>query len=107
MLGRGPIAPARGFVALRPSPEPFCPGYVTGVVTRRYKKVYGGAPGVRWLLVLGLALDVLGTIWLLQGLNVLGGSPMTGDRFWAWMGLVLIVVGTLLLILDVRRSRRV
>ena len=47
------------------------------------------------LLIVGVLIDVVGAIWLLQGLNLLGGSPMSGEPFWAIMGGVLIVIGTL------------
>ncbi|MEA2642011.1 MAG: hypothetical protein QOF51_3405 [Chloroflexota bacterium] len=58
----------------------------------------------RWIAVGGVVLDLLGTIWLLQGLNILGGSRMTGDPFWAEVGAVLIAVGTVLVVVGVRRS---
>ena len=52
-------------------------------------------------------MDLVGLIWLLQGLNVLGGSVMTGDPFWARTGLVLIVIGTIIVVLGLlRRSRQ-
>ena len=51
----------------------------------------------RLLLVLGVALDALGLIWMLQGLNYLGGSFMTGDPFWARTGLALMVFATAIL----------
>jgi hypothetical protein len=44
---------------------------------------------MRWFAVAGVAMDLVGLIWLLQGLNVLGGSVMTGDPFWARIGLAL------------------
>ena len=52
-------------------------------------------------------MDLVGLIWLLQGLNVLGGSVITGDPFWARAGLVLIVIGTIIVVLAfLRRSRQ-
>jgi hypothetical protein len=49
---------------------------------------------VRWAVVIvGLMLDFVGAIWLLQGLNILGGSPMTGDPIWAIAGLVALALG--------------
>ena len=56
------------------------------------------------LLIAGALLDLLGTIWALQGLNVLPGSFMTGDPFWAGAGAVAIVIGMLLIILAMRRK---
>jgi hypothetical protein len=49
---------------------------------------------MRWGLVAGgIAADLVGSIWIAQGLNVLGGSPMTGDLFWAFAGVVLSIIG--------------
>ena len=62
---------------------------------------------MRWTVVAGgVVLDLLGTIWLLQGLNILGGSPMTGDPFWAVAGLVVIIVGALIVALGLIRGER-
>jgi hypothetical protein len=43
-----------------------------------------------------------GVVWLLQGLNVLPGSFMTGQAFWAFMGAVCLVVGSGLLYVGLR-----
>ena len=43
--------------------------------------------------IFGALLAILGTIWVLQGLNILPGSFMTGDIKWAIYGGVAIVVG--------------
>ncbi len=56
-------------------------------------------------ILLGLVLDLLGGIWVLQGMNVLGGSPMTGVRFWAVAGVALVIVGTIVLVLSLRPTR--
>lgn len=43
-----------------------------------------------WARIVGGAIAVLiGLVWVLQGLNVLPGSVMTGDLKWFWIGLVL------------------
>lgn len=47
----------------------------------------------RGLLALALLLWLFGGIWLLQGINVLSGSVMSGDPFWAQVGGVLVVLG--------------
>lgn len=58
----------------------------------------------RWaLMVSGVVLALLGTVWLLQGLNLLPGSFMTGQVFWAWAGLLTLVVGIGLLFAAARR----
>jgi len=36
---------------------------------------------------------LIGAVWLLQGVGVLGGSPMTGQTRWAVIGGALLVVG--------------
>ena len=56
------------------------------------------------LLVVGVLLDLLGSIWMLQGMNVLPGSFMTGQPFWAGAGAVAVVVGMGLVILAMKRK---
>ncbi len=55
-------------------------------------------------IVRGLAvvLIALGVIWILQGINVLPGSFMTGQIQWAYRGGVAAGVGVLLLVLTWR-----
>ncbi len=57
----------------------------------------------RVLTVLGVLLVIFGAVWFFQGIDVLPGSFMTGQRRWAvnggiaaGVGLVLIVVARLL-----------
>lgn len=47
----------------------------------------------RTRLVLGLVLVLVGLVWFLQGVGVLGGSPMTGVTLWAVVGPALALVG--------------
>lgn len=47
----------------------------------------------RTRLALGLVLVVVGLVWFLQGVGVLGGSPMTGVTLWAVVGPALALVG--------------
>ena len=59
-----------------------------------------------WALIgAGIVLDLVGTIWMLQGLNVLGGSPMSGQSFWAGAGLAVVIAGLGLVVIGVRRLR--
>ena len=59
----------------------------------------------RWpLLGIGLALMLTGAVWILQGLDLLKGSFMTGQAFWAWMGAVAILAGLPVLMRGFRRS---
>ena len=48
--------------------------------------------------VVSVILIVLGTIWFLQGINVLPGSFMTGQIQWAVYGLIAVAVGIGLLV---------
>jgi hypothetical protein len=58
---------------------------------------------MRWALVAGgVVLDFVGSVWIAQGLNLLGGSPMTGEPFWAVVGVVLSIVGICAIVLGVR-----
>ena len=50
------------------------------------------------LRVAGIVLIVFGCIWLLQGMNVLPGSFMTGQIRWAVYGGIAVVVGIGLLV---------
>jgi hypothetical protein len=53
--------------------------------------------------ILAVLSILMGLIWILQGVNILPGSFMTGDIHWAWRGAVAAVVGILLLVLVNRR----
>ena len=49
------------------------------------------------LNVFGVLLVLIGTVWILQGINVLPGSFMTGQIKWAYYGGVAFLIGALLL----------
>lgn len=53
---------------------------------------------------LGIVLAVIGLIWILQGMGVLPGSFMTGQRQWAYRGAGLAIVGLLILRFTRRRT---
>jgi len=55
------------------------------------------------LSIVGLLLVLLGGIWVLQGINVLPGSFMTGQIRWAVYGGIAIAAGIVLLL---RANRR-
>jgi len=62
----------------------------------------------RWVgPVVGVLLVLLGGLWILQGVGVVGGSFMTGSRLWLVIGLVLVVAGVALLLRLRRRPRGV
>ena len=43
--------------------------------------------------VLGGVLVVIGLVWFLQGIDVLGGSAMSGVTLWAIVGPIVAIVG--------------
>ena len=55
------------------------------------------------LNVLGILCLLAGCVWLLQGINILPGSFMTGQTKWAIYGALMAVVGIALLISGRRR----
>ncbi len=55
-------------------------------------------------LVLGALLVVVGVVWTLQGLDILGGSAMSGVTFWAVVGPLVALAGIVLLVLTRRRG---
>ena len=58
---------------------------------------------MKWvLLVVGILLVLTGIVWTLQGLDVLGGSAMSGVTLWAVVGPIVVVVGAVLLFRGLR-----
>ena len=58
------------------------------------------------LTVVAVILILLGGLWTLQGLDVVGGSAMSGVAFWAIAGPVVAGLGVaLLLVVWGRRPR--
>jgi hypothetical protein len=55
--------------------------------------------------ILGGLMIAVGIIWILQGVNILPGSFMTGQIAWAWRGTFIAITGILLVWL-VNRNRR-
>lgn len=45
------------------------------------------------LNVVGVLLALVGTVWFLQGINVIPGSFMTGQRQWAIYGGIALLGG--------------
>lgn len=59
---------------------------------------------MKWvLLAVGVLMVLTGAIWTLQGLDVLGGSVMSGVTLWAIIGPIVIVAGLVLAFLGARR----
>ena len=59
------------------------------------------------LVALGAVLVVVGVVFALQGLNVLGGSGMSGKTTWAVIGPIVAVVGLGVAAVGVRGRRSV
>jgi hypothetical protein len=53
-------------------------------------------------LVVGGLLVIFGVVFMLQGLNVLGGSGMSGKTLWAVLGPIIALVGAYLLVTALR-----
>jgi len=45
------------------------------------------------LNIVGVLLVIIGSVWFLQGINVVSGSVMTGQMRWAVRGGILVVAG--------------
>ncbi|MEV4508824.1 hypothetical protein AB0K00_07680 [Dactylosporangium sp. NPDC049525] len=59
---------------------------------------------MKWVLVIVGALLVLsGVVWTLQGLNLVGGSSMSGNTIWAVIGPITAIVGAVLFLRGVRK----
>ena len=53
--------------------------------------------------IIGIVAILLGALWSLQGAGYVGGSFMSGDRTWLYIGLTTVLVG--LVVLFVARKR--
>jgi hypothetical protein len=56
------------------------------------------------LIAIGAVLIVFGAVWFLQGIDVLGGSAMSGQTLWAVVGPIVAVVGAGVLVRALRRE---
>jgi len=57
------------------------------------------------LIVVGVIALGTGAVWVGQGLSLIPGSVMTGDRMWFNIGLIVGLVGIILVVLGLRRPR--
>jgi uncharacterized membrane protein HdeD (DUF308 family) len=57
------------------------------------------------LNIVGVVLMLLGTIWVLQGINVLPGSFMSGQSRWAVRGAILVFAGIAMLVRANRKKK--
>ena len=56
------------------------------------------------LVGVGALLVLVGAVWTLQGLGVLGGSAMTGEPLWAVVGPLVALAGAVLAWRSLRRQ---
>ena len=52
------------------------------------------------LVVLGALLVLVGAVWTLQGIGVLGGSVMSGKPLWAVVGTLVAIAGAVLALVN-------
>ena len=57
------------------------------------------------LITIGLIALIIGGVFAGQGMNLIPGSFMTGNRMWLAIGLIVAVVGIILVVLGLRRPR--
>lgn len=56
-------------------------------------------------IAFGAVCVLLGGLWFLQGIGVVGGSFMTGSRLWLFIGLVVLLGGLGIVVRAVRARR--
>ena len=62
---------------------------------------------MKWALnIVGVILVLVGLVWILQGVNVLPGTFMSGKPLYAALGLVLDVIGLGLFYFANRRRQK-
>ncbi|MEV0351002.1 hypothetical protein AB0H88_34910 [Nonomuraea sp. NPDC050680] len=60
-----------------------------------------------WIfLVLGVLLALVGALWTLQGLGVVGGSVMSGVTLWAIIGPIVLIIGLVIAFIGIRQLRQ-
>lgn len=57
------------------------------------------------LIAVGAIMLVMGVLFGLQGIGVIGGSAMSGTTLWSVLGPLIALAGLVLLVLGVRTSR--
>jgi hypothetical protein len=62
---------------------------------------------MRWTwLILGVLAVLIGAVWTLQGLDILGGSGMSGNRTFVVIGPIVAIVGLIVIAFGARRRVR-
>jgi hypothetical protein len=54
-------------------------------------------------MAVGVVIALLGLVFAGQGLNLIPGSFMTGNRMWLYIGVVMAVVGIILVVVGLRK----
>lgn len=54
-------------------------------------------------MVVPVILILLGGLWALQGAGVVGGSFMSGDRTWLYIGVAIVLIGLISLVARLKR----
>jgi hypothetical protein len=55
------------------------------------------------VLGIGALLVIVGVVFFLQGIDVLGGSGMSGKTLWAVLGPIIAIVGAAILVGTLRK----
>jgi hypothetical protein len=71
----------------------------------RRRAVHDGCVKQWVFYILGVLLVLFGGLWTLQGLDVVGGSAMSGKVMWAIIGPVVAIVGIVLVVAGARQRR--
>jgi hypothetical protein len=59
---------------------------------------------MRWVwLIVGILLVLMGAVWTLQGLDIMGGSGMSGNKMWAVIGPIVAIAGLILAGIGLRK----
>jgi hypothetical protein len=61
--------------------------------------------GKTLLAPVGVLLILIGALWTLQGLDVVGGSAMSGEPLWAVIGPIVALIGVALVVVRLRGRR--
>ena len=57
------------------------------------------------LIPVGIIMMFFGSVWFLQGINILPGSFMTGSSFWAVSGVVTDIIGLAFIAIGTKGAR--
>jgi drug/metabolite transporter superfamily protein YnfA len=58
------------------------------------------------LVAAGVVATLFGIVFTLQGLGILGGSPMSGSTIWAFIGPIIALCGIVVIVFALRGGRR-